>query len=287
MHAIPAILFIMLFLGTQIAAHGPVVKVSVNQVPVRVDIIRQISDPLTIMGAKNRFLSCGPDAQPAATAVQAQPGDMLSFFRRDVRLNVRILRWPHNVGPMMTCLAKCKDEDCTTFDSAKAEWFKIKQDGRVGGNDGDWVQSIIYPHRQTLVNADNVPANVTLPSQLAHGPYLIRHEIIALHNANPRNGRGAEFYPSCSQILVGGNETGGPTEDELVNFPGGYNDDDPGIKVDVYTTPNPKYIFPGPPIAAFVSSASSAKSHNIGAATRTRSGRGRGFGREDKRPPRQ
>jgi hypothetical protein len=155
MHAIPAILFIMLFLGTQIAAHGPVVKVSVNQVPVRVDIIRQISDPLTIMGAKNRFLSCGPDAQPAATAVQAQPGDMLSFFRRDVSahnqslciyllgLNVRILQWRHNVGPMMTYLAKCKDEDCTTFDSAKAEWFKIKQDGRVGGNDGDWVQSII------------------------------------------------------------------------------------------------------------------------------------------------
>ncbi|KAJ7241402.1 glycoside hydrolase family 61 protein [Mycena rebaudengoi] len=265
MHAIPAILYIMLFLGTQIAAHGPVVKVSVNQVPVRVDIIRQISDPSTIMGAKNRFLSCGPDAQPAATGVQAQPGDMLSLFRRD---------WRHNVGPMMTYLAKCKDEDCTTFDSAKAEWFKIKQDGRVGGNDGDWVQSIIYPHRQTLVNADNVPANVTLPSQLAHGPYLIRHEIIALHNANPRNGRGAEFYPSCSQILVGGNETGGPAEDELVSYPGGYNDDDPGIKVD--------YIFPGPPIAAFVSSASSAKSHNIGAATRTRSGRGRGFGREDK-----
>jgi hypothetical protein len=58
---------------------------------------------------------------------------------------------------------------------------------------------------------------------------LVRHEIIALHLANQKGG--AEFYPSCQQIRVGGSGTGVPTEDELLTFPGSYSDDDPGIYV--------------------------------------------------------
>lgn len=69
-------------------------------------------------------------------------------------------------------------------------------------------------------------ATITLPATLAAGNYVIRHEIIALHLATEMGG--AEFYPSCSQITVGGSETGGPTTDELVKLPGAYSDSDPG-----------------------------------------------------------
>jgi hypothetical protein len=72
-------------------------------------------------------------------------------------------------------------------------------------------------------------ANVTLPSDIASGEYLIRHEIIALHLATEMGG--AEFYPSCSQLKIGGNGTAVPSADELVSFPGAYSDDDPGIYV--------------------------------------------------------
>ena len=70
-------------------------------------------------------------------------------------------------------------------------------------------------------------ALVTLPSNLAPGNYIIRHEIIALQLAQSEGG--AEFYPSCTQLKVGGNQTGAPEPDELVLLPGAYKDTDPGI----------------------------------------------------------
>ncbi|KAJ6480318.1 glycoside hydrolase family 61 protein, partial [Mycena sanguinolenta] len=77
------------------------------------------------------------------------------------------------------------------------------------------------------VSADGVPANVTLPTNIAPGPYLIRHELIALQLATLLGG--AEFYPWCSQIRVGGGGTGVPTDNDLVTLPGAYSDTNPGI----------------------------------------------------------
>ena len=93
-------------------------------------------------------------------------------------------------------------------------------------------------------------ATATIPDTLAPGNYLIRHEIIALHLATSFNG--AEFYPSCTQLQVGGSQTGGPKDSELVSLPGAYSDNDPGIfDPDVFNAGAP-YTFPGPPIASFV-----------------------------------
>ena len=95
------------------------------------------------------------------------------------------------------------------------------------------------------------PASVTLPTQVAPGDYLVRHEIIALHLAVTLGG--AEFYPSCTQIRVGGSQTGTPNQ--TVSFPGAYNDNDPGIyDPDVYT-PGLQYIFPGGPVSNLASPA--------------------------------
>jgi hypothetical protein len=88
----------------------------------------------------------------------------------------------------------------------------------------------LYPLHFNGVYQDNgQPANVTLPSNIAPGNYIIRHEIIALHLANEMGG--AEFYPSCSQLNISGTGTGAPTSKDLVSFPGAYSDTDPGIYV--------------------------------------------------------
>jgi hypothetical protein len=70
-------------------------------------------------------------------------------------------------------------------------------------------------------------ASATIPSDVAPGQYLLRHEIIALHLADQMGG--AEFYSSCTQLNIGGSGTGVPSANELVSFPGAYSDDDPGI----------------------------------------------------------
>ena len=134
---------------------------------------------------------------------------------------------------------------------------------------------------------DGGPANVTIPSDLAPGQYLIRHEIIALHLATQLGG--AEFYPSCTQVRtwficifshlntfilfpmaqvnVQGNQTATATSSEEVTFPGGYSDTDPGIyDPTVFDTPV-QYTFPGPPLAALVTDSSSSPASSSGTPT--------------------
>lgn len=121
---------------------------------------------------------------------------------------------------MLTYMASCGSTTCDQFDATTAKWFKIQEIGLDSSTESGWAQA-------DLMNG--TPANITLPSNLAPGNYLLRHEIIALHLANTMGG--AEFYPSCSQIIVGGSGTGKPSDDELVSLPGAYSDNDPGIYV--------------------------------------------------------
>jgi hypothetical protein len=64
---------------------------------------------------------------------------------------------------------------------------------------------------------------------------------------------GAEFYPSCTQVRIGGSQTGTPNQTVL--FPGAYNDNDPGIyDPNVYAS-GAAYTFPGPPVSNLASPA--------------------------------
>ena len=128
------------------------------------------------------------------------------------------------------------------------------------------IQSPIirYP---LLFSVNGADARAPLPKNIAPGNYLVRHEIIALHLATTKGK--AEFYPSCSQIKVDGNQTGAPNANELVTFPGGYSDDDPGIFDTNVFDPTATYIFPGPPIASFVNGASSNGGSSTGPTTTT------------------
>lgn len=47
--------------------------------------------------------------------------------------------------------------------------------------------------------ANNLTATVAIPSDIAPGNYVIRHEIIALHSAGQENG--AQSYPQCKLSL--------------------------------------------------------------------------------------
>ena len=111
------------------------------------------------------------------------------------------------------------------------------------------VARLIDMRKHDTVNGK--PASVTLPTQVAPGDYLIRHEIIALHLAVTLGG--AEFYPSCTQIRVGGSQTGTPNQ--TVSFPGAYNDNDPGIYDQSIYSPGAAYTFPGGPVSNLASPA--------------------------------
>ena len=138
----------------------------------------------------------------------------------------------------MFYLANCGSTTCDQFDSTTAKWFKIGQIG-LESDEVTWYQQNLSMFQCIFIVSvciltnpypeNGHAANITLPSNIAPGNYIIRHEIIALHLANEMGG--AEFYPSCSQLKISGTGTGVPASNELVSFPGAYSDTDPGIYV--------------------------------------------------------
>ncbi|KAI5852062.1 glycosyl hydrolase family 61-domain-containing protein [Tricharina praecox] len=139
--------------------------------------------------------------------------------------------WPDShKGPVMTYLANCNG-DCSAADPTTLDFFKIDEAGYDGTT---WASD-------TLIAAGN-KWTVTLPSDIAAGNYMLRHEILALHSAGTVGG--AQFYPMCANLVITGGGSAAPTG---VNFPGAYSATDPGIEVDIYnglTT----YTIPGPAV---------------------------------------
>ncbi|KAL5316610.1 hypothetical protein ACEPPN_015659 [Leptodophora sp. 'Broadleaf-Isolate-01'] len=152
--------------------------------------------------------------------------------------------WPESHhGPVIDYLADCGG-DCKTVDKTKLEFFKI--DG-VGLNDdttlpGNWASD-------TLI-ANNNSWTVTIPSTIAPGNYVLRHEIIALHSAGQANG--AQNYPQCFNLEVTGSGTDSPTGTLGTAL---YTATDPGLLINIYAA-IASYVVPGPALYSGAVSAS-------------------------------
>ncbi|THU79391.1 hypothetical protein K435DRAFT_785850 [Dendrothele bispora CBS 962.96] len=263
----------LLLLATHAAAHGFVSQVSIAGKPYNGNvpngetdpsIIRQIKDISPVKGASNPDLFCGLGSQVASEIADANPGDTIGVKW----VGGGGENWPHNTGPMLTYLASCGSTPCTQLNpnTDTTKWFKIQQESRTSPG-GPWTQA-------ALMDASTNVVYVKLPSNLAPGSYLLRHEIIALHLAVDKGG--AEFYPACAQIKVGGQGTGQPEQDELVTFPGAYSDTDPGIFDPNVFDVNAPYTFPGPQIAKFVEDGSSGSSNSTSGSSGSNSTSGSG-----------
>ncbi|KAF8123921.1 glycosyl hydrolase family 61-domain-containing protein [Boletus edulis] len=197
--------------------------------------VRQVNsnEPVNGANANNPDITCGPGSQPAALTANANRTSLLA--RRCITGSSP---WPHNTGP----------GDCTTYNPSSAEWFKISELGQQNGA-STWYQDQIK---------SGGPVTFTIPSTLASGNYMLRSEIITLQLAMTQGG--AEFYPSCIQLSVGGSQTGHPTTSEEVKFPGACSDTNPGIYTPNVYNPGFTYTFPGPPVVNLASNGSSGGS---------------------------
>jgi hypothetical protein len=143
-------------------------------------------------------------------------------------------------------------------DRQKIRWEHLVSAGRLCVSN----LSLVFLAHDILIRVRPVPATgspvtLTLPNQVEPGDYLVRHEIISLQLAVSLGG--AEFYPSCTQIRVGGSQTGTPNQ--TVSFPGAYSDNDPGIyDPNVYNSGS-SYVFPGPPVSNLASSSDMSTSN--------------------------
>lgn len=159
-----------------------------------------------IFETDNISLSCNDPGTPARAYIPITAGQNITAV---------YMYWVHTVGPMIAWMARCTNDDCHTFDSATADWFKIGQKGLESGTilEGMWFQ-------RSFSKWDGSPSlwSEQVPAKLKPGKYLVRHEIISLHSANK-----PQFYPECAHLEVNGNGTDFPQKEYMAKIPGVWN----------------------------------------------------------------
>ncbi|KAF9871314.1 glycosyl hydrolase family 61 [Colletotrichum karsti] len=156
--------------------------------------------------------------------------------------------WPESHhGPVLTYMAFCGSQrgSCESVDKTKLDFFAIDKVGLIDPSKnatdfatarGIWASDVLIQNNASWV--------VQIPSKIAAGYYVLRHEIIALHFAR-YPGQGAQHYPQCINIQV----TGGG-----VDIPAGisgaklYEAAEEGLVYDISQSPLPPYKIPGPTV---------------------------------------
>jgi hypothetical protein len=188
-----------------------------------------------VLNVSSPDITCRKNAVPPRITAKARAGSMIKF------------RWtpyyPAHKGAVLTYMGLLKQP--TTIPQ-EVDFFKISEGGYV-------------PRTKTWATDDLINNNnswiAQIPSDIAPGRYILRHEIVSLHFASNKTAYhppsaehgpppGAQFYPVCASVEVIGS---GFTTPSGVKFPGGYHPDDSGLRVNSSGRVD-NYIPPGPPL---------------------------------------
>ncbi|KAJ3476621.1 hypothetical protein NLI96_g11037 [Meripilus lineatus] len=171
---------------------------------------------------------------PDPHTVQVKPDDILTF------------EWHHNNRTAADDIIDLSHKGAGNIyispnPPSDNSFVKIQEEGEFA--DGTWYVA-------GKLNQRAGKQDVRIPHDLAPGQYLLRSELLALHEAdvshaaNPN--RGIQIYISCVQIEVTG--TGSTQLPEGVSFPGAYSYSDPGIVHNIYLPNASFYQIPGPAV---------------------------------------
>lgn len=162
--------------------------------------------------------------------INSEPGVLTSTVAAGGTVDFQWTTWPHGIGPVLTYVALC-DGDCSAADKTTLEWVKIDESG-YDSSTSTWAAQALIDNNSTWTT--------TVPSTLAPGNYVFRHEIIALHGAGSEDG--AQNYPQCMNIAITGSGTDSPSGTLGTAL---YGADDAGILFNPYAA-TIDYTIPGP-----------------------------------------
>ncbi|CZR64954.1 uncharacterized protein PAC_14854 [Phialocephala subalpina] len=167
-------------------------------------------------------------------ACLANSGSKLSFlFRETPDGTTPGAIDPSHKGP---CAVYMKYVETPAVEADGGSWFKIWDDGYDNATSKWCTERLI----------DNLGLiSVNVPADLVDGYYLVRTELLALHEAD-KTPPDPQFYVGCAQIYLGLPAADGILPNNTVSIPGYLTANDPSVIFNIY---NPKwpYIMPGPP----------------------------------------
>jgi len=160
---------------------------------------------------------------------------------------------PGHLGPCAVYVKKV--DDMFADDASGPGWFKIWEDG-YDADSGKWCVDRLVEKKGLM--------SVDLPTGLPAGYYLVRPEILALHQAYRGD---PQFYLGCAQVYVEGTAPALDVPEEYrTSIPGYVDEDTAGLTFDIYKEPMPEYLMPGPkvfiptlPSSSSLSSSTSSK----------------------------
>jgi lytic cellulose monooxygenase (C1-hydroxylating) len=150
--------------------------------------------------------------------------------------------WPRSHhGPVIDYLARCNNGDCTTADKTQLRFFKVAQKGQIslgegGGKTGYWASDEFIDAGSDWI--------VKIPSDIAPGSYVLRHEQIALHEGSQAGG--AQFYPQCINLEITGGGSKTPSGVPATQL---YTADHSGVHYNYNDETSSSYQIPGPSVS--------------------------------------
>ncbi|KAG8721019.1 hypothetical protein FRC08_016329 [Ceratobasidium sp. 394] len=177
-------------------------------------------------------MACNVNNRVVPKTLSVKAGDTFTFEWYHDSRNDDIIASSHK-GPVQVYIAPASSN------GAGNVWVKLFS---AKGSGSTWaVDQLIASHGQHSVKIPNIAA----------GQYLLRAEIVALHEANvsyqSNPVRGAQLYMSCVQIAVTSSGSALPSG---VAFPGAYTYSTPGIVYNIYSGTADGYTAPGPAVAS-------------------------------------
>ncbi|GES56841.1 endoglucanase [Aspergillus terreus] len=183
------------------------------------------SDPIYPVTSKD--MACGYDGEKAVSRVcPAKASSLLTFEFREYpdAAQPGAIDISHK-GPCAVYMKKV--DDATADDNAAGDgWFKIWQEDYDSAA-GKWCT-------EKLIDNDGF-LSVRVPEDIVQGYYLVRTELLALHNADA-NPPDPQFYVGCAQVFVQG---GGSAKPATVSIGEGtyHVDGMPGLTFNIYDQP--------------------------------------------------
>lgn len=219
-------------LASTVAAHTRVHSVWVNNVDQgdgRNTYIRSPTENSPVKDLASSAMICNLNGAKAAPRfVTAAVGDKISIEWYHNRRQDDIIAASHK-GPINVYIA-------TYFEGAGTGpiWTKISEDG-YDNTAKKWAVDKLITNQGKY--------DFMIPTSIKAGKYMIRSEIIALHESdtayNVNASRGAQFFPSCIQFEIAGSGSAVPDGEFDLNI--GYTYSDPGIVFNLYSTYNHYY----------------------------------------------
>ncbi|EMD68819.1 carbohydrate-binding module family 1 protein [Bipolaris sorokiniana ND90Pr] len=194
------------------------------------------NSPVTDVTSK--AMECNVANIKASKSISINPGDEVAvqWFHNGPGAGDQIIDGSHK-GPINVYMSKA---------GSSMSWTKIAEDGWDGKS---WAVTKL---RDGAYNGKKGQHTFKMPN-VAAGDYIIRPEIIALHEGNRPSG--AQFYMGCIHVKVGGSASGSLPAG--VSIPGYVTATNPGVLFNIYGSFQ-NYPNPGPKLWSGAGTATAA-----------------------------